>query len=184
MDNVDLRIVAPLITASAALVLWVIKEFVQWRQRALSARQIQINLVRALYAEIDFNVRDMARFRQRSPAPSVWQAKLAQNAGLVPHITDARHTEIYRARMPDIHLISDEVMQATVNFYGLLEKIKSQIDGVAAPSFGTISLKGKVNAVDIIRRTAVEAETAGKRLLWALEKENPKMRLKRFRDDA
>ncbi|WP_317055132.1 hypothetical protein [Roseovarius rhodophyticola] len=140
----------------------------------------QDNLARALYAEIDFNTCDMDIFLERSPPLSELRQKLEDDCKLVPHITDARHTEIYRAHLNGIHSISDQTLQQCVQFYGLLEKIWVQIEGVNYPSYRTLSLEGRCNAVDVIKRTARTASVCGAALLRDFEKEYASLNLTRF----
>ena len=51
----------------------------------------QDNLVRAIYAEIDFNTTDMEIFLTKSPSLPVLRKAMAERDDLFPHITDARH---------------------------------------------------------------------------------------------
>jgi hypothetical protein len=52
----------------------------------------QDNLVRAIYAEIDFNTTGMEIFLTKSPSLPVLRKAMAERDDLIPHITDARHT--------------------------------------------------------------------------------------------
>jgi len=81
-----------------AAMLWLASRgYESVRRRADAARQRQA-LIRALFAEIDFNTRDLEIFVRESDLGAVRRRILEDADGtLVPHITDARHTEIYRA---------------------------------------------------------------------------------------
>lgn len=170
----------PLILATGGVLVWGIgRGWEVWTERQTNV-QVQNNLVRALFAEIDFNQRDMERFLRDSPSAEVIRAAIAANPKLVPHITDARHTEIYRSRMGEIHNISDRILRQTVEFYGLLEKIRVQVEAVNYPSFKTLSTEGRVNAVDVIRRTAHHAAIRGDALLAGYDREYPNLQLERL----
>ncbi|MEP4195764.1 MAG: hypothetical protein ABJL99_09035 [Aliishimia sp.] len=173
----------PLILATGGVLVWGIgRGWEVWTKRQTDM-QVQNNLVRALYAEIDFNQRDMERFLRDSPSAEVIRAAIENNPKLVPHITDARHTEIYRNRVGDIHNISDRILRQTVEFYGLLEKIRVQIEALNYPSFKTLSADGRVNAVDVIRHTAHHTAIRGDTLLAGYDREYPELQLGRLARD-
>ena len=84
----------------------------------------QDNLVRAIYAEIDFNTTDMEIFLMKSPSLPVLRKAMVERDNLINHITDARHAWFYSSRISEMYVISDDLMSQIVQFYGLLEKIK------------------------------------------------------------
>lgn len=180
MSDIDIRFFLVFLAPTLGFAVWFGKRWMEDRREQTRLKAAQDNLVRALYAEIDFNTYDMNVFLQKSPSQSVLREKLAADTQLVPHITDARHTEIYRNKINEVHSISDGSLQLTVHFYGLLEKIRVQIDGINLPSYRTLSLEGRLNAVDVIRRTAKEAELCGDLLLRKLESDHFELKLERF----
>lgn len=173
-------------TFAAAFGLWLMKEFVEgWRRSRLAKKQ-QNNLVRALYSEIDFNTRDMEEFLAKSPNEEKLRDAMSANPKLVPHITDARHTEIYRNRIGELHSMKDTSLSGMVHFYGMLEKIKVQIDAVNYPSYRSLSIDGRMYAVVVIVRTSIIAKRFGLVVLADMERDYKKLNLKRFdrKDDA
>lgn len=102
----------------------------------------QDNLVRAIYAEIDFNTTGMEIFLTKSPSLPALRKAMAERDDLIPHITAARHIWFYSSRISEMHVISDDLMSQIVQFYGLLEKIKMQVEGLNAKSYGTLSAAG------------------------------------------
>ena len=81
-----------LITAILGFGIWNIQRFMEDRKNANEKALKQDNLVRAIYAEIDFNTTDMEIFLTKSPSLSVLRQAMAERDDLIPHITDARHT--------------------------------------------------------------------------------------------
>jgi hypothetical protein len=138
-------------------------------------------LIRALFAEIDFNTRDMETFRRSSPSREVLQAALGANPDLVPHVTDARHTEIYRQHIASLHFIPGHLLHQVIDYYGLLEKIRVQVEGLNYDSYKTLSLAGRVRAVDLLRTTSADAETSGKALMAAFRRTFPRLKLTRYK---
>ena len=166
-----------LITAILGFGIWNIQRFMEDRKNANEKALKQDNLVRAIYAEIDFNTTDM---EIRSPSLSVLRRAMAERDDLIPHITDARHTWFYSSRISEMHVISDDLMSQIVQFYGLLEKIKMQVEGLNAKSYGTLSSAGRFKVVVLIRNTAEEAWLCGKELLRELEHAYTKLGLVRY----
>ena len=140
----------------------------------------QDNLVRAIYAEIDSNTRDMEICLTKSPSLSALRQAMAERDDLILHITDARHTWIYSSRISEMHVISDDLMSQIVQFYGLLEKIKMQVDVLNVKSYGTLSSAGWFEVVVLIRNTAKEACLCWKELLREIEHAYTKLRLVQY----
>lgn len=163
-----------------AIAAWIIKELWQAELRRRDSNKRRDNLVRALYAEVDFNTRDMEKFLSKSPSAAVLEEKMTANPGLVPHITDARHTEIYRNKIAELHGVKDRTLSNMVHFYGMLEKIKMQIEGINYPSYQTLSVEGRMNGVLVIVRTSHVARRLGQQLLKDMEQDYPSLNLSRF----
>ena len=184
MQDIEAKFWIALITAILGFGAWFIKRLLDDRRDNLRDKVAQDNLVRALFAEIDFNTRDMEAFLQVSPPLSLIREKLEQNPRLVPHITDARHTEIYRGRLDQLHSVPDGALQRIVNFYGLLEKIRVQIEGINLPSYQTISVEGRLNGMRVIRKTAFKAKQCGEQLLEIFKQQYPELELERLQGDT
>jgi hypothetical protein len=122
----------------------------------------------------------MEIFLERSPGLATLGGALRSDPKLVPHITDARHTEFYRNRLQEIHHVPDELIGRVVHFYGLLEKLRVQIGAVSRPGFGTISADGRVRVIETIFETALECKKAGEELLQRLTHRFGALRLTRL----
>ncbi|MGR3378562.1 hypothetical protein [Salipiger abyssi] len=180
MDDIDIRFFLAFLAPTLGFAIWFVKRVMDERAAEGERETARDNLVRALFAEIDFNTRDMEVFLEYSPSRAYLEKRFAQYPDLIPHITDARHTEIYRNRIREVHGITDGALHLTVNFYGLLEKIRVQVEGVQKPSFATLAPDARVRAVDVIVRTAWEAKLCGMKLLDDLDRDHRALKLKRF----
>ena len=80
-----------LITAILGYGIWNIQRFMEDRKNAHAKVLKRDNLVRAIYAEIDFNTTDMEIFLTKNPSLPVLRKAMAERDDLIPHITDARH---------------------------------------------------------------------------------------------
>ncbi len=168
-----------IIAATVGVFLWLAtRAYEIYVDRARKASQATAD-IRALYAEIDFNTRDMELFLNGpSPLDRIIR-KLSDDPNFTPHVTDARHTEIYRTRVRDIHTIGEGLIGRIVYFYGLMEKIKSQIDGLHLPSYRTISAEGRGNVIKNIYRTCEECQSVGELLLADMAARHPSLGLAR-----
>ena len=175
MSDIDIRFFLSFLAPTIAFLVWFLR-------RSIERRETQDNLVRALFAEIDFNTKDMEIFRLKTPIEAVRERVLA-DADLVPHITDARHTEIYRNGIGNLHQVSDEILARMVQFYGLLEKIRVQIDAIQSRSYASISPEGRVQAINTIWTYAANAEGCGLRLLDLMQRDYRPLRLERVPRD-
>lgn len=180
MDFSGFKLLLVFLAPSFGFGLWFVRLIVLDRRKAEQQRKAERNLVRALFAEIDFNTTDMEIFIDKSLSLPNLEKILKEHTKLVPHITDARHTEIYRTRITDVHEIADGMLHQIVHFYGLLEKIRVQIEGVNYPSYKTLTLKGRVNAVDVIMRTAQEAHECGLGLMCVMQSNHENLDLVRW----
>ncbi len=167
------------IAGAVALVLWVANRFYETWDRRRRSRERSIANIRALYAEIDFNTRDMEMFLANPSSKEAIIARLRQDKGFIPHVTDARHTDVYRSRISEIHQFGKGSIGRIIYFYGLLEKIRIQIEGVYLPSFTLISDNGRANVIHTLYATCQECEELGSELLQTLAREHPKLKLER-----
>ena len=164
---------------SVAFIAWWF-QYSSNRQRQHDNELAKNNLVRALYAEIDFNTSDMEIFLKESAnGVELWQA-IKENIHLIPFVTDARHRAFYDNLVGDLWVISDRLMAKIVLFYGLLEKISVQVEGLNNPSYLTLSDEGRFRAVDVIKQTSLDALLTGRDLLFELEHEYTDLSLHRY----
>ena len=130
--------------------IWNIQRFMEDRKNAHAKVLKKDNLVRAIYAEIDFNTTDLEIFLTKSPSLPLLCKAMAEPDDLIPDITDARHTRFNSSLISDIHVISDDLMSQIVQFYGLFEKIKIQVEGLNAKIYSRLSLWGRLKVAVLI----------------------------------
>jgi len=143
-------LIAPAVLAAAGTFLG--NQLLGWARERRRAR----NFLKALYAEICFNIDDLAGFIASYDADTVAKA-LRGKPDLVPHIADERHTDIYRKQIERVEALRDVEIRLLVTFYGNLEQIRSRIDSMQNASFRSISPEGRIfvvgNIYDLSRRT-------------------------------
>lgn len=140
--------------------------------------------IRAIYAEVDFNTFDMTRFLDAT-VPVERLATLFENKDFVPHITDARHNDVYKSRINELHFVvagqADDasLVGDLVRFYGELEKVVQQIEGLGKDSFKMISVPGKAATMAHIYNTCGACEQIGRKILSKMEVRFEHLRLSR-----
>lgn len=135
--------------------------------------------IRALYAEIDFNTRDMEEFLSNSAGIPQVTEKLRSDSKFLPHITDSRHKEIYKSQIGLIHHTGDDYIGDVVTFYGIMDRISSEVAGVYLPSYPIISGEGRASVINDLFNHALECSTLGGDILSQMEGAYPSYRLRR-----
>lgn len=173
---------AAILTGSTvAFFTWAIARTYEIYDHRLKSKAQSESNIRALYAEVDFNTRDMEIFLKESSAKESVIRRIRENSEFIPHVTDARHTEIYRSRIPIIHNMGEESIGEIVYFYGLLAKIGSEINGIYLPSYKIISGNGRCNVIVGLYDSCEECHKVGVDLLQKMAEEHPHLRLIRAR---
>ena len=167
------------ITAAVTITLWFANKVLERDAESKNRETARENFVRALFAEVDFNTRDMEEFISNPVSVNAVVTKVSSELTFVPHITDARHTEIYKSNIGLVNFAGDGYLAEIVYFYGLLERIKGQIDGVYLPSYINISGQGRANVINRIYDDARSCARSGEIILERMEHEYPGFRLKR-----
>jgi len=169
---------------TVTVTIWICSRiFDLWQSARLRAANRDA-YIRAIYAEVEFNTFDMTRFLD-SVVPLARLETLFLDPDFVPHITDARHTDVYKARIHDLHAVSghgvgeDNLVAQLVRFYGELEKVTQQIEGLSKVSFRSISPVGKAGTISRIYRTCENCEDVGIKILTEMEIKYPNLKLSR-----
>lgn len=163
-----------------ALLIWIASRIYDFAMRRAERAQESNAFLRALYTEVDFNTADMERFLAESADMRVLEDRL-HDPDFTPHITDARHTDIYRSKLDMLHVLHDGLIGDIVTFYGDLEKVRTQIDGVRFESYGRISPQGRINVIRGLMQVCRNCEMRGQHILSAMERDYPVLKLKRHR---
>lgn len=164
---------AAVITAAGAVLVWALTRIAEYVQQRFSRSSDAQKYIIALFAEVDFNTRDMEIFLAESASVDAVVKKVREEQEFIPHITDARHTYIYSEGLANIHYIGKELIGKLVYFYGLLEKLRNQVAGIYLPSFGKISSDGRAATIEEIVATAAEISLAGHAILDDLRVKYP-----------
>lgn len=162
------------------ILLWLASRLYELARTEMTRRAERRSFLRALFAEVDFNTRDMELFLAVSPDLARLRHALESQPDLVPHITDARHTQIYNANIGLLHHLENTLIAEMVTFYGALEKIRTQIEGVARPSFKTISVDGQMQTIEELMTTCNDCRRSGARILTSMQRSHPELALARF----
>ncbi len=167
------------ITGCVAVLLWLATRIAEYfLERSRNSKEKE-KFLRALYAEIDFNTRDMEEFVENPIPINAVIDKVRSQSDFIPHVTDARHTEIYRSNIERISHAGDFYIADVIYFYGLLERIKGQIDGVYLPSYTKISANGRANVINRIYDDSFTCAGTGRAILRTMEESYPNFKFRR-----
>lgn len=172
---------AAVIAASVAILIFVATKSYEFVSALLKEKVEQEKFITALYAEIDFNTADMETFLAESASVEAVLEKVKSDHTFIPHVIDSRHTNIYNENIQNINYIGKELIGEVITFYGFLEKLRSQVDGIYLPSFAKISAAGRAGTVQDIVTTAAECALAGRKLLANINEKYKDYDLKRIK---
>ena len=140
-------------------------------------RRANKRFVIAIFTEVAYNVDDLEAFLKTSLSEATLRAGFETSRdgqpGLIPHITDARHTYIYQRGFDRLHVFKPRALRRIVEFYASLERIKTQIDGLQLDSYKTISIDGKINTILHMIGETERACRNGRAILDLIEIEFP-----------
>ncbi|WP_321337701.1 hypothetical protein [Breoghania sp.] len=135
--------------------------------------------IRSLFAEIDFNTRDMEIFISDSAPINLVKEKLIEDSSFLPHVTDSRHTDIYKSQINLIHHISDDYLPDVVSFYSIMNQIGVEVSSIYRPSFKKISIEGQVSTIKDLYVDSRECSRIGRKILDTMKDKYPNYKLKR-----
>ncbi len=177
----DVKIGTAILGGIVAILLFILGKGYELTRDFLRIRRLRRNLVRALYAEIDFNTRDLTRFVNETDIDYVVR-RLRENPDRIPLITDARHTLFYTSRLPEMLFVSNRVIGRIVHFYGRLERLRVQIESIGNDAYMTLDVEARIAIVQRVFKTATTCKNAGEGLMKAMEKDYTRMHLERLRE--
>ncbi len=181
MSDIDTRFFIAFLASTIGFAIWFIKRLIDEKRAEAKQRAAQEGLGRALFVEVDFNTTDLGTCETGSPSLESLRAAFADNDNLLPHITFSRSfSDLYRSHIGNLPTLPDDSLVKTFQFYALLDKLHAQVEGVTSPSFRTLSVDGKVAAMDLIRSTARQGRIVGLDLVGELQRQFPHLKLTRF----
>ncbi|MEO1330539.1 MAG: hypothetical protein AAFW46_12825 [Pseudomonadota bacterium] len=151
--------IAPaLVAAAVTLAMFALRDVLL---PLFAAQRNRREFIAALLAEVEYNIDEIADFRALSAALPVVEAFIrAKN--LPPHITDTRHTRVYRESVERLFTLNPETIRRLIVFYNELDTVSGQIDGLQLASFSGISVAGKYKTVERIIDNAKKAQNYGR----------------------
>lgn len=177
----NVKIGTAILAGIVAIFLFILGKGYELTRDFLRIRRLRRNLIRALYAEIDFNTRDLTRFVNETDINYVIK-RLREDPDRIPLITDARHTLFYTSRLPEMQFVSNRVIGRIVHFYGRLERLRVQIESIGAEAYMTLDVDARIAVVQRVFKTANTCKNAGEGLMKAMENDYTGLHLERLRE--
>jgi len=172
-----------LILGSVTISVWILSRLVEWGSGVWTRLQSRKAFLRALFAEIDLNTKDLEIFVEEAPDRETIELRVS-DLSVIPHITDARHTQIYNGQLHSLHSLDNELIREVVTFYASLDKILSQINGISQESYKSISVEGRVNVMIILISTCADCAERGIKILDAMHIRHGNLKLERHKRAA
>jgi hypothetical protein len=110
---------------AAAIATYILTRLWEARKARVERERQREQFLRALYFEIHFNTQGMERFAEKNPNMTTISDALRIDETLIPHIIDARHTEIYTSNITSIHHLDKDIIGEVVTLNGDLAKLKA-----------------------------------------------------------
>lgn len=176
-----MKIGTAILAGVVAIFLFLLGKLYEIARDYFRLRRLRRNLVRALYAEIDFNTRDLTRFVEETDIDYVVR-RLREKPDRIPLITDARHTLFYTSRLPEMQFVSNRVIGRIVHFYGRLERLRVQIESIGNEAYMSQDVEARIAVVQRVFKTATTCKNAGEGLMNAMEKDYTGLHLERLRE--
>ncbi|MEM0977262.1 MAG: hypothetical protein AAGJ34_06995 [Pseudomonadota bacterium] len=164
-----------LFTGTVAFLIFALTQAGNMYSAWLRRRKRAISLMRALYAEVEFNTQDLRKFTEhKDQRLKIVEKRLRADPDRVPHVTDAQHTIVYRENIDYLGAIKNLDPAPLVCFYGELEKMNEMIRGLSRPTYKALPKHGKVNVIKRLYDSATETERLGQIILNDMQKIMPK----------
>jgi hypothetical protein len=160
-------------TGAVSLAVFALNIIYKRVQGIVEGRKKKRQVVESLYAEVMYNVSDLETFLRESPNIDALRSAMSSDINLIPHITDARHVGVYNSNIAFLHMMDNEIIPEIITFYAYLDKLKMQIDGTQFHSYRTISIEGRVKAIEQIIYKTRNACEIGRRILQHIENSSP-----------
>ncbi len=166
-------------SALAVIVVWIASKIFDYFDSRSKSNKEKEKFIRTLYAEIDLNTRDMEEFLRTSADISAVSAAIRSNRDFIPHITDSRSKDVYESKIELIHFAGNDYIADVIEFYGAMDRITREIEGIYLPSYKVISDEGRVACIEDIVAFTDACAVIGVSLLRDMEETYPYLHLKR-----
>lgn len=131
--------VAGLVIALGWFAGFVLREISQQLGRAERLRDAH----RALYAEIQHNVANLGDEKALQAFGTGMLTRITEGDGFVPFIPRERNDAMFRAIMPQIHILPRATIDPVVQYYSQLGALDALVDDMRGDSFKTMSPQRK-----------------------------------------
>lgn len=160
---------ALLIGLVVIFVRFVLQDF----SRALARLMDRRAFIRALYAEIDHNTRDLESATEKSFDATYDTAMLREKLhddDFRPYMKFTPHTAVYKRNLDHLHGLNNELIQLVINMYSRFDSIIADCDGVLQINYKTLSVDSQYMILLDIFEESVMCRDIGQKILKIMEK--------------
>jgi hypothetical protein len=138
-------IIASAIAAMVNVLGWVVAGRRDRHAAARRRREKQDDIATALMAEIT-HYRDALNFFDLDEVWDIVSDQMAENETYMPVIPSERNDTIFRAILPEIHILPEDVIQPVTRYYNQVFAIDAIIDDLRSASFRSEPYKTRISA--------------------------------------
>ena len=161
----DARVLTALIAGAVSLAVFAggkIYELLQGRSKRISD---EIRLRNAIFTEIMHNREELRFALDNSPPVDFVVRSLEEDEKRTIHAVYIRNMRFFDALIDDLHVLPDDVLEATLRFYHCLEMVYASFDGFQRESFRHMTTRGKRAQIEYLENKILEGITLGDRAL-------------------
>ncbi len=166
-----------LITASAALLVFVVSQWIGFVIRRYDRAIVRRRLVVGLHAEIGSNLKEIREFVDREAYFEAVRAKIREEGeqGRVfrPAIVITESSRFFSANAGLIPELRVAALVPLMEFYRLIEELDDRRGAFESKAYETISPDGRAGLVDDLWMTGTKAKLTGEHTLAVLQAEYP-----------
>lgn len=162
---VGLPLIGAIVAGAVAVTLYTLKERKTAKDEQRRKLDDQSKHIRALYAEVRFNLTDLRNFDRLSTQKDELIKKVQDDLSYVPYATIMLQSDIYKSKVDIISYLDNEYISDVVNFYGKLDAIKIQLESLSTDAYKNITPSARGNAINEIFIDVSDGIKIGKILL-------------------
>lgn len=166
-----------LITASAALLVFVVSQWIGFAIRRYDRAIVRRRLVIGLHAEIGSNLKEIREFVDREAFFETVRTKIREEGerGHVfrPAIVITESSRFFSANAGLIPELRVAALVPLMEFYRLIEELDDRRGAFESKAYETISPSGRAGLVDDLWLTGTKAKLTGEHTLAVLRREYP-----------
>lgn len=150
--------------------------------RRKARKDAQHGFIRALYAEVDHNTKELELIDDKAFNEESLK-ELLQNEKFRPYLKYTPHTAIYKSNPDHLYRLDNtEIIQLVINMYSRFDNIIANCEGLLQENYKSLSVDGQYALIHYVFVESKECVVIGRKILALLEKRHGDLDLERFKE--